>query len=326
MAPSSTAAAPTRIGRLDKVARTELSVGVTGEAGTGKELVARELHRLAARRGAFQAINCAALPAHLIESELFGYRKGAFTGATAHKPGLIRAAHGGTLFLDEIGDMPLEAQAKLLRVLQEREVLPLGATVPEPVDVRVVCATHRDLEARVAEGVFRGDLLARLREAVLALPPLRSRREDTLRLVRHFLQRAGRIGAEPTFSYMLALAHYGWPYNVRELESAVKLSLALAEGESLDLAHLPAPVQRSLDGHGQRAEASPAHSAGDMTAPATPVAERRRPPPSEEELRALLERHGGNLAAVGRELGKARMQIHRWLDRYGIRADDYRSR
>ncbi|HJK91699.1 MAG TPA: sigma-54-dependent Fis family transcriptional regulator, partial [Polyangiaceae bacterium LLY-WYZ-15_(1-7)] len=150
--------------RIEKVARTLLSVVVTGESGTGKELVAREVHRLSQRGGPFQAINCAALPANLLESELFGYRKGAFTGATSDKVGLVRAADGGTLFLDEIGDMPLEAQAKLLRVLQEKEVLPIGATVPTPVDVRVVCATHRDLDEYVAEGRFRGDLLARLRE------------------------------------------------------------------------------------------------------------------------------------------------------------------
>ncbi|MEM1418705.1 MAG: sigma 54-interacting transcriptional regulator [Myxococcota bacterium] len=311
------------LGRLDKVARTELSVVVSGESGTGKELVARELHRLGGRRGPFQAINCAALPAHLLESELFGYRKGAFTGATSDKTGLIRAAHGGTLFLDEIGDMPLEAQAKLLRVLQEREVLPLGATVPTPVDVRVVCATHRDLDAQVARGVFRGDLLARLREAVLRLPPLRERREDLHRLVRHFLVRAGRPTAAASFPYMLALAHYDWPYNVRELESAVKLSLALAESDALDLAHLPPPVQRCLEGHGQR-QAQQRTPPATEAVPATPA--RRSGAPSEAELRALLERHGGNLAAVGRELGKARMQIHRWLDRYGIRADDYRGR
>ncbi len=302
---------------LDQIARvapTELSVVVTGESGTGKELVARELHRLSARRGPLQAINCAALPATLLESELFGYRRGAFTGATQDKPGLVQAAHGGTLFLDEIGDMPLEAQAKLLRVLQEKEVLPLGATTPQRVDVRVVCATHRDLDREVAEGRFRGDLLARLREVPLALPPLRERREDLYRLVRHFLDRAGRPEIEVGFPFMLALAHYDWPYNVRELESAVKLALALGgTNPTLELEHLPATVRSALEGHGEPPRASTG-----------PPARRSRNAPSEEALRELLARHRGNIAAIGRELGKERMQVHRWLKRYGINPNDYR--
>jgi len=304
--------------RVAKVAPTPLAVVVHGESGTGKELVARELHRESARQGAFQAINCAALPANLIESELFGYRKGAFTGATQDKRGLIRAAHGGTLFLDEIGDMPVEAQAKLLRVLQEKEVLPIGATVAEPVDVRIVCATHRDLDAYVVQGKFRGDLLARLREVQLDLPPLRRRREDIYGLTRHFLKTANRGETRVSFSYVLGLAHYAWPYNVRELESAVKLSLALCEGQELDLAHLPDTVRGALEGHGAAGASPPARS----------VPPSKPPPgssPSEEELRALLSQHEGNIAAVGRELGKERMQVHRWLKRYGIDIAEYRS-
>jgi DNA-binding NtrC family response regulator len=306
--------------RIDKVARTQLSVVVTGESGTGKELVARELHRWSGRQGAFQAINCAALPASLLESELFGYRKGAFTGATTDKIGLVRAAHGGTLFLDEIGDMPLEAQAKLLRVLQERQVTPLGSTTPQTVDVRVVCATHRDLDAFVAEGRFRGDLLARLRELVITLPALRHRREDLYRLVRHFLEASGQRDARVSFPYLLAVAHYDWPYNVRELESAVKLSLALADGRELDLPHLPASVQHALDHHGtvRARESLPSPSAAKISTAG------RSHAPDEAELRALLVRHRGNIAAVGRELGKERMQIHRWLKRYGIDIEDFR--
>ena len=310
----------TILDRIDKVARTQLSVVVTGESGTGKELVARELHRWSGRQGAFQAINCAALPASLLESELFGYRKGAFTGATTDKVGLVRAAHGGTLFLDEIGDMPLEAQAKLLRVLQERQVTPLGSTTPQTVDVRVVCATHRDLDAFVAEGRFRGDLLARLRELVITLPALRHRREDLFRLVRHFLEASGQRDARVSFPYLLAIAHYDWPYNVRELESAVKLSLALADGRELDLPHLPASVQHALDHHGtvRTRESMPPASAAKISTAG------RSQAPDEAELRALLVRHRGNIAAVGRELGKERMQIHRWLKRYGIDIEDFR--
>ena len=318
--------------RLARVAATLISVVVTGESGTGKELVAREVHRLSGRSGAFQAINCAALPANLLESELFGYKKGAFTGASSDKLGLVRAAHRGTLFLDEIGDMPLDAQAKLLRVLQEREVVPLGSTVAQPVDVRVVCATHRDLEQRVADGTFRGDLFARLRELEVKLPPLRERREDLFGLVRHFLSCAGRPKTRVTFPFMLAVAHYEWPYNVRELESAVKLGLALADGPELDLNHLPSSVQKALDGHGRTAARSAnAASTGRPSGPASGRGPAQAPSsgrsqaPAEEELRALLREHAGNIAAVGRALGKERMQVHRWLKHHGIDPEPYRT-
>jgi DNA-binding NtrC family response regulator len=329
------------VDRVAKVAQSNISVVVTGESGTGKELVAREIHRLSSRRGAFQAINCAALPANLIESELFGYRRGAFSGATADKTGLVRSAHGGTLFLDEVGDMPLEAQAKLLRVLQEKEVLPLGATSAERVDVRVVCATHRDLESQVALSAFRGDLLARLRELSVRLPSLRERREDLYPLVLHFLRRCGVPEREASFPFMLALAHYDWPYNVRELESAVRVGITLSGGNALDLQHLPETVRRSLEGHGAPASEpgmstpvpassaahtyrgpSPAAAASATTS--RPMAPRKPDAPSEDELRELLVRHQGNIAAVGRELGKERMQVHRWLRRYNIDIEDYR--
>ena len=313
--------------RIDKVARTPLACVVQGESGTVKELLARTIHEASERKGALQAINCAALPANLIESELFGYKRGAFTGATQDKPGLVKAAHLGTLFLDEIGDMPLEAQAKLLRVLQERELLPIGATAAEKVDVRVVCATHRDLEALVAEGKFRGDLLARLREFAVRIPPLRERREDLYPLTLHFLRRLGRPDAIVTLPFVLGLAHYDWPYNVRELESCIKLAVALSDGAELDAKHLPDTVQRALRAVQDRAGAPPRSPAS------APPAARSAPPivalprgaaPSEEELRALLARHRGNIAAVGRELGKERMQIHRWLKRYGIHIDEFR--
>jgi len=321
------------LNRIDKVARTELSVVVTGESGTGKELVARELHRSRGRKGPFQAINCAALPANLIESELFGYRRGAFTGASADKVGLLTAADGGTVFLDEIGDMPLEAQSKLRRGSQEREVVPIGATSAHPIDVRVVAATHRDLDAAVAEGRFRGDLLARLREFSIDLPPLRHRREDLYFLVLHFLHKAGRVDARVEFPFMLALAHYDFPYNVRELESAVKLALALAEDGVLDLPHLPPVMQRCLEDHGRPLdEESGTERRPTRLEPPTPatthrvpaLAPERRGRPTEGELRSSLERHHGNVAAVGREFGKERMQVHRWMRHHGIDPDDYR--
>jgi len=325
------------IDRVAKVAQSNISVVVMGESGTGKELVAREIHRLSGRRGAFQAINCAALPENLIESELFGYRRGAFTGATQDKMGLVRAAHGGTLFLDEIGDMPLEAQAKLLRVLQEKEVLPLGATSAERVDIRVVCATHRDLDAAAEQGTFRGDLLARLRDLAVRLPPLRERREDLYPLVLHFLGKLGASTQTVTFPFMFAVAHYHWPYNVRELESAMRVAVQLAGDGPLDVQHLPDATRVALEGlgaptTGSLMPGSPQRSTlrdGLMPPPAPTVPadppERREGRPSENELRALLVFHRGNIAAVAQQLGKHRMQVHRWLRHYSIDIKDYRS-
>jgi DNA-binding NtrC family response regulator len=233
--------------------------------------------------------------------------------------------------------MPLSMQVKLLRALQEREVLPLGSTTPERVDVRVICATHRDLESEVALGRFRGDLLARLREFQVRLPPLRERREDLFRLTRAFLRRSGRPDAELSLSFMLALAHYGWPYNVRELESAVRLAVALADGGELKAEHLPESVRSAVRDHGRAATgAQPSPFAA--AAPLAPVAAEPRAPlpphaggtgslaPSEAELRAICARHHGNVTAIAKELGKERMQIHRWLKRYGIDIDEFRSR
>jgi len=325
---------------IERIAPTELSAVVLGETGTGKEVVARGIHRLSGRRGSHQAINCAAIPHNLLESELFGYRRGAFSGADRDKPGLIKLADGGTLFLDEIGDMPLDAQAKLLRVLQSREVFPLGATTPERVDIRVVCATHRDLYQYVKEGKFRGDLLARLNEHVVRLPPLRERKEDIYLLARSFGERYGRPKLGFTFSFLVALLHYDWPFNVRELESCIKRGVALTDGNELDTMHLPDAISEHMKGYGDRQRVSmasglppaPAPHEAATSPPGAPYAgggpsslpPPRKGPPTEEELRALLERHRGNIAAVGRELGKERMQVHRWLKRYNIDLSSYR--
>jgi len=300
---------------IERIAPTELSCLVLGETGTGKEVAARGIHRLSGRRGSFQAVNCAAIPHNLLESELFGYRRGAFSGADRDKPGLIKLADGGTLFLDEIGDMPLEAQAKLLRVLQSKEVYPLGATAPESVDVRIVTATHRDLKRLQQQDKFREDLFARLNEYQLRLPPLRDRKEDVYLLLRTFLTRHGRPDLGVTFLFMTALLQYDFPYNVRELEACAKRAIALAEGKMLDDGLLPEPIREAMLEYGR---AAPAH---ETSGEAHPI---RHGTPSEEELRALLTEHAGNVAAVGRLLGKARMQIHRWVDRYGIDLGDYR--
>ncbi|MES1174102.1 MAG: sigma 54-interacting transcriptional regulator [Myxococcales bacterium] len=303
------------VAELERVAPTPLSVVLRGASGTGKEVVASELHRLSGRPGRFGAVNCAAIPALLLESELFGFKRGAFSGADRDKPGLIRAADGGTLFLDEIGDMPLDAQAKLLRVLQAKEVLPLGATAPERVDVRVVCATHRDLGKMQREGRFREDLFARLNEYEVFLPPLHERKEDVHVLARSFLTRAGHPNYVLSFPFMTGLLQHDYPYNVRELEAAIKRSVALSESPILGPDVLPDAIKDSMTDYGKGHSLLPPLRVTEPVQQATP---------SEAELRALLLSHQGNVAAVGRELGKARMQIHRWMKRYGIAIDEFR--
>jgi two-component system nitrogen regulation response regulator GlnG len=223
---------------VGKVASRDVSVLITGESGTGKELVARAIHAASTRVDeAFVAVNTAAIPRDLLESELFGHERGAFTGAVESRRGRFREASGGTLFLDEIGDMPAELQAKLLRVLQNSEVRAVGARSSETVDVRIIAATHRDLDAAVAERSFREDLLYRLRVVPLHIPPLRERREDIRVLAEHFVSRYAeelstgpRLAAEATLAKIEA---YDWPGNVRELENAIKRALVLASGEVL---------------------------------------------------------------------------------------------
>jgi transcriptional regulator with GAF, ATPase, and Fis domain len=254
----------------------------------------------------------------LLESELFGFKRGAFSGAERDKPGIIRMAHRGTLLFDEIGDMPLEAQAKLLRVIQTKELLPLGATQAEVVDVRIACATHRDLGRLQREGRFREDLYARLNEYEVRLPPLHERKEDIYALTRAFMLRQGAADHVASVPFWFALLHHDWPYNVRELEAAIKRAIALAPGPRLELELLPDTVREAVSDYGQP-------SAGDQPLPTLEDAgEPSSSLPAESELRELLDRHRGNVAAVGRELGKARMQIHRWMKRYGIEVDDYR--
>ncbi len=301
-----------------KVAETNSTVLITGESGTGKELIARALHYNSPRTDRmFVTVNCGAIPEELLESELFGHVKGAFTNAVNHREGRFSVADGGTLFLDEIGDMPLDAQAKLLRVLQTREVTPVGGTTVERVDVRILTATHRDLRALQKEEKFREDLFARVNEYQVRIPTLRERKEDIHLLFDTFLRKHGRSDLAPTFRFMTALTYYDWPYNVRELEACAKRAIALTRANVLDVSDLPPDIEEAMGSYG-------AHAAQQESLPEDLQSPAGRPP--EGELRQLLQQHRGNVAAVGRHFGKARMQVHRWLRNYGIEPGDYRGR
>jgi transcriptional regulator with GAF, ATPase, and Fis domain len=292
-----------RFATIVRAAPSMLPVMIRGETGTGKELTARAVHSLSGRRGPFVAINCGALPANLVEAELFGHRVGAFTGAGAERTGVIRSAEGGTLFLDEIGELPEPAQAALLRVLQEGEVTPIGADRPTKVDVRLVTATLRDLEADVERGRFRDDLLGRLLGLTITLPPLRERREDLGLLTAMFLdQLAPGRPLELAPDCVRAIYAYAWPRNIRELERALAAACTLA-GSRIELSHLPESL---------RACAPPPR----MTAPPASLSPDERQ--LRDELARALLRLGGNVAAVARELGRDRTQVRRWMRRFGL--------
>jgi len=294
---------------LVRIARLPITTLLLGETGTGKEVLAKGIHALSGRRGPFVAVNCGALPSTLLESQLFGHVKGSFTGARRDEPGYIRSAEGGTLFLDEIGDLPLPAQAALLRVLQEREVVPVGGARPTCVDVRVVAATNLPLETLCAEGEFRTDLLARLSGYQHTLPPLRERIEDLGLLVGDILRRSNIPGAmEARWSVRVArrLLSHAWPLNIRELENVLTVSVALADGGMIELAHLPESITNAP------AQLSPS---GDLSSSSGEL---------REQLVSLLQKHQGNVSSVARVTGKSRMQIHRWMQKFGIHPDDFR--
>ncbi len=298
-----------------KVARYPSSVLITGESGTGKELVARLVHRSSPRSGApLVAVNCGAIPEQLLESELFGHAKGAFTGATAERGGLFEEAEGGTIFLDEIGELPVALQVKLLRVLQEGEVRRVGDDATHSVDVRVVAATSRDLDAEVAAGRFRSDLFYRINVVHLHLPPLRDRGEDVAELALHFLAsynaRLGLSVAAIAPAAMRLLMNHTWPGNVRELENVIERAMVLAEGERLEPDTLPAAVR------------SPGR-AGDNGAP-SPVAEhdlsvKRQTEQLERDLiRRALERTGGNRTRAAELLDLSHRALLYKIREYGL--------
>jgi len=292
---------------VEKIAPTSVSVLVLGESGTGKELIARAIHDLSERRkGRFVAINCAAIPEQLLESELFGHEKGAFTGAIKTTPGKIEVADGGTLFLDEIGDMPLPLQAKLLRFLQARVIERVGGREEIPVDVRIVCATHRDLKMLIAEQRFREDLFYRLSEVSVTLPPLRDRPGDAVVLAHAFLGRFGAEQGHPRRGYtpqaIAAIQAYPWPGNVRELENKVKSAVIMAEGP------LVTPEDLGL-----------------ADAQADALLFNLKEVRTRAERQAILQALTLTDCTISRAadlLGVSRPTLYDLMDRYGIRRDD----
>ena len=278
------------LGKLERIAQSPLPVLLLGETGTGKEVLAQALHQRSKRRGAFVPVNCGALPKELVESLLFGHRKGAFSGATTDELGFIRTADHGTLFLDEIGDLPPAAQSTLLRVLQEREVTPVGAFHGVPVDVRIVSATHKPLADHVKSGAFRADLFARLRGFSFTLPPLRERAFDIGELV-------GRM-APPSMTFKpdagYTLLRHDYPLNVRELKQAIDVAAVLADG-AVRAADLPetivSPEPISLDDEDSALR---------------------------DDLVRRLAATDRNVSQIARDMGKARQQIQRWIKRFGI--------
>jgi two-component system response regulator HydG len=290
----------------ETVAPTDSTILLSGESGTGKEVIARYVHALSERsEGPFFSINCGALPESLLESELFGHVRGAFTGAVKDKDGLLLAARGGTFFLDEIGEMTPATQVKLLRALQEREVIPVGATESRPVDVRIIAATNRDLEEEIRRGTFRSDLYYRLNVIALHLPPLRERRDDIPLLSRHFLSRRDPDEPSPELSEEAkdALLAYDWPGNVRELENALERAAVVSEGGSIRAEHLP---ERVIEPPAARliADQIPAN------------------PPMEVIERAYIEwvlrAEGGNKSRAAEVLGIDPSTLYRKLNRYGL--------
>jgi transcriptional regulator with PAS, ATPase and Fis domain len=303
--PTTSALLATTLWRLRRLAKSGTEVLITGETGAGKEVYARAVHRASMRKGRLVAINCAAIPGELAESELFGYARGAHSTANDAKPGLIQAADGGTLFLDEIGDMNPRLQAKLLRFIQDREVTPLGSTSSRRVDVQVIAATNN----AGAGSELRADLAARLGAQAIRIPPLRDRVEDLGVLIHHFLTAGGaRPALEIESAAFHALCHYTWPRNVRELEKVIREALAVAEGAPcLRLTHLPEIVTAVME-----------PSAG------TPAGPGRRASPTRAEIETLLEQHDGNVAQVARVLDRQWAVVWRWIVKFGIDPARYR--
>ena len=290
---------------IDKLARSQAPIYISGESGSGKELAARQIHGRSTRAAApFVPVNCGAIPENLMESEFFGYRKGAFTGADSDREGFFQAAQGGTLFLDEVADLPLPMQVKLLRAIQEKKVRKVGSTAEEPVDVRIICATHRNLRECVEQGCFRQDLYYRLNVIELRIPPLRERREDIPGLVRCILSRiCGEQAPALTEGAWAALEHYPFPGNVRELENILERATALCSGARIDVGDLQLMAEGGADLQGGRA--------GETLDDYLNRVER-------QAIQEALEQTGGNRTAAARVLGISFRSLRYRLDRLGM--------
>jgi two-component system response regulator PilR (NtrC family) len=319
---------------VQKVARSMAPVLVAGESGTGKELVARAIHEVSARGAMpFVPVNCSAIPEQLLEAEFFGYRKGAFTGANDDRDGFFQAAHGGTLFLDEIGDLPLSMQSKLLRAIQERSVRPVGAVVEQPVDVRLLSATHKDLGAEVQAGQFRQDLYYRLNVIQIRVPPLRERLEDLMGIAERVLERLSRdAGVWPaprlTRDALVHLSRYPFPGNVRELENMLHRAVALSGGEELDVYDLDLPESVFTDSAAQELDRLPTEASVAEAAALAPSLPAEEPLPKDlaryldeverDILIRALEHHRYNRTAAGISLGLSLRQMRYRMARLNV--------
>jgi two-component system response regulator HydG len=288
-----------------------------GETGTGKERVARAVHALSPRAGQrFVAVNCAAIPAELLESELFGFVRGAFTGATRDRAGLFEEADGGTLFLDEIGEMPPALQAKLTRTLEERSIRRLGEARERPVDVRIIAATHRDIEAMTRTAAFREDLWYRLNVATVLVPPLRERKDDIELLATRFLREFAPQSAGFTPLAMTALLEYSWPGNVRQLRAAIERAALMSSSDRVDIGHLPVQLR----------EPPPIGAGVDLAALSWNEAlAEARAGAARYYLEEVLRRHGGSVAEAAAHAGVERESYYRLLRRFGARVDERRA-
>jgi two-component system response regulator HydG len=301
---------------IQKAARSEANILIQGESGTGKELVARAIHANSPRAAeVFIPVDCAALPEQLLESELFGHERGAFTGADRTKPGMFEVADRGTLLLDEVGELPLGLQAKLLRALQEREIRRVGGTKLLPVDVRLVSATNRDLAEAVRKREFREDLFYRVNVIPIPLPPLRDRNGDVPVLAYHFLGRYGRNRERPLEGIdadaLAILEGYAWPGNIRELQNVIERACALADGPTLRVRDLPEHV---------RGRGRPAPAAAGKDLPLREAREAWLRTFTQDYLTDLLRRHGGNISQAAKTAGVDRKTLHRLLTRFDVRA------
>jgi two-component system response regulator AtoC len=306
---------------LEKAAAVDATVLLTGETGTGKELAARAIHYHSARRERrFVPVNCGALPGELVESELFGHARGAFTGAAVAKPGLFEEAQGGTIFLDEVGELPLAAQVKLNRALQEKEIRRVGDTQASPIDVRVIAATHRDLRDEVKAGRFREDLFYRLHVFTVTLPPLRERSDDVPLLAGHFLEKHARALRRTLRGFtpdaLRRLAGHAWPGNVRELENVIERAVAVTGGDLVTAEDLPPDVAAAPLG---------APAAGALAAiPYKDAVADARDRFSRDYLVALMTEFAGNVTRAAERAGMERESLHRLLRKHGLRSEDFK--